>query len=222
MWQRMQAEHFELPSFEGEEMEDLFAFLGMVRSFDPPGNAKAGRQLFQSKRCAECHAIAGQGAQVGPDLSSVASYRNPVAWVAAMWNHASGMFRVLNQKNVAFPQFQGTEMVDLQTYIHSMGSGAPQGKDYLLPPSASRGEVLFRTKQCVACHSIRGRGGDMGPDLGRVVLPRRYGEIAVVMWNHAPQMNRLANASDLPYPNFEPQELADVLPIWNGVSLPPA
>ena len=221
MWQRMQAEHFELPTFEVAEMEDLFSFLGMVRSFDAPGDAKAGRQLFQSKRCAECHAIGGQGARVGPDLTAVASYRNPVAWVAAMWNHATGMFRVLSQRNVAFPQFQGTEMVDLQSYIRSMGSVEQQREDYLLPPSAARGEALFRTKQCAACHSIGGRGGSMGPDLGRVVLPRRYGEIAVVMWNHAPQMNRLAAASSVPYPNFEPQELADVLSYLNSLPVTP-
>ncbi|MBI3934876.1 MAG: c-type cytochrome [Acidobacteria bacterium] len=221
MWQRMQAEHFVLPTFAVEEMEDLFAFLGMVRSFDAPGDANAGRQLFQSKRCVECHAIRGQGARVGPDLTSVASFRNPVAWVAAMWNHASGMFRVLSQRNVAFPEFQGTEMVDLQSYIHSMGSPEQQRQDYLLPPSAPRGEVLFRTKQCVACHSIGGRGGDIGPDLGRAELPRRYGEIAVVMWNHAPQMNRLATTSAVPYPNFEPQELADVLAYLNSLPATP-
>lgn len=221
MWQRMQAEHFELPTFDVQEMEDLFAFLGMVRSFDEPGDAKAGRQLFQTKRCVECHAIRGRGAHIGPDLAAVASYRNPVAWVAAMWNHASGMFRVLGQRNVPFPEFQGTEMVDLQTYIRSMGGGEQERQDYLLPPSAARGEVLFRTKQCVSCHSIGGRGGKMGPDLGRVVLPRRYGEIAVVMWNHAPQMNRLASASAVPYPNFEPQELADVLAYLNSLPTTP-
>jgi cytochrome c2 len=221
MWQRMQAEHFELPTFEVDEMEDLFAFLGMVRSVDPPGDAKAGRQLFQSKRCSECHAIGGQGGRVGPDLVSVASYRNPVSWVTAMWNHASGMFRVLSQRNVPFPVFQGTEMVDLQSYIRSMGGGGQQRKDYLLPPSAARGEVLFRTKQCASCHSIGGRGGNAGPDLGSVVLPRQYGQIAVDMWNHAPQMNRLAAASGVTYPSFEPQELADVLAYLNVLPTTP-
>ena len=31
------------------------------------------------------------------------------------------------------------------------------------------------------------------------------------MWNHAPQMNSLTIAQSVPYPYFEPQELADVL-----------
>jgi cytochrome c2 len=221
MWQRMQQEHLQLPTFELEEMEDLFAFLGTVRSFDDPGDSKAGRQLFQSKRCVLCHAIRGQGGRVGPDLFSVASYRNPVAWVAAMWNHASGMFQELTQNNVPFPSFQDTEMVDLQSYVRSMGGVERQRQDYLLPPSAARGEVLFQSKQCGVCHSVGGRGGKIGPDLGRVVLPRRYGEIAVVMWNHAPQMNRLATASSIPYPNFEPQELADVLAYLNSLPTTP-
>ena len=221
MWQRMQQEHFELPTFEVAEMEDLFAFLAMVRSFDEPGDAKAGRQLFQSKRCVDCHAIRGQGSRVGPDLYSVSSYRNPVGWVAAMWNHASGMFKELSEQGVAFPQFQGTEMVDLQSYIRSMGGVEQERQDYLLPPSVARGEVLFRTKQCAVCHSIGGRGGNIGPDLGRTVLPRRYGEIAMVMWNHAPQMNRLATAAAVPYPHFEPQELADVLAYLNSLPTTP-
>ncbi|MBI4442160.1 MAG: cytochrome c [Acidobacteria bacterium] len=221
MWQRMNQEHFQLPTFDLDEMEDLFAFLAMARSFDEPGNAQAGRQLFETKRCAECHSIGGEGGRVGPDLASVANVRNPVAWVAAMWNHASGMFQQLSQMNVPFPQFQGTEMVDLQSYIRLVGGSEQQGRDYLLPPSASRGAVLFQTKQCATCHNIGGRGEKIGPDLGRVVLPRRYGEIAVVMWNHAPQMNQLAAAASVPYPHFEPQELADVLAYLNSLPAAP-
>jgi cytochrome c2 len=221
MWQRMQQERVVLPTFDLDEMEDLFAFLGMVRSFDEPGDAKAGRQLFQSKRCIECHAIRGQGGHVGPDLASVGIYRNPVAWVAAMWNHATGMFRQLSLRNVAFPQFQGTEMVDLESYVRSMSGGGQPRPDYLLPPSAARGETLFQTKQCSRCHSIGGRGAKIGPDLSRAALPRRYGEIAVVMWNHAPQMIRLATASSVTYPHFEPQELADVLAYLNSLPSTP-
>ena len=59
----------------------------------------------------------------------------------------------------------------------------------------------------------------MGPNLSRVALPRRYGEIAVVMWNHAPQMNRLAEAQSVPYPSFETQELADVLAFLSSLSM---
>ncbi len=218
MWQRMSQENVKLPTFQLEEMEDLFAFLAMARSFDEPGNATEGRQLFQAKRCVECHSIRGQGGRVGPDLATVASNRNPVAWVTAMWNHAPGMFRALASKGVPFPRFERSEMVDLESYIR-LASGTTKQQFYLRPAAADQGAALFRTKQCIRCHSIGGQGGKVGPDLSRVTLPRRYGEIAVVMWNHAPQMERLVAAQSIPYPKFEPQELADVLSYLNSLSL---
>lgn len=221
MWQRIQQQHIDLPTFELEEMEDLFAFLGMVQSFDAPGNAKAGRQLYQSKQCANCHAIRGQGSGVGPDLYAVSSNRNPVAWVATMWNHASGMFQQLSKRGTQFPGFEGTEMVDLQAYIRSVG-GVEQGpQEYLLPPSAQRGAALFQTKHCINCHSLTGRGEGIGPDLRRAGLPHRYGEMATVMWNHAPQMYRVADAVAVAYPQFQPQELADLLAYLNAQSTTP-
>ena len=219
MWQRMQQERFQLPAFSLEEMADLFSFLAMARSFDEPGNAETGREVFQSKGCAECHAIRGQGGRVGPDLAAVASLRNPVAWVAAIWNHAPGMLRALREKGREFPQFQGAEMVDLQSYIRLRAGGLAQDRSYLRPASADQGAALFQTKQCVRCHGVGGRGGTIGPDLSSVVLPRRYGEIAAFMWNHAPQMNRQAAAESIPYPRLEAQELAGILAYLDSLSM---
>ena len=190
-----------------------------MRAEGLPPDAEVGRQLFQSKGCDECHSIRGEGGRRGPDLAGVAAQRNPVAWVGAMWNHAPGMFRALAERGTAFPRFQSAEMVDLQSYIRLKSGMETTARTYLRPPSASRGAGLFETKQCVRCHSISGRGGQLGPDLRRVALPRRYGEIAVVMWNHAPQMNRLAQAQAVPYPSFETQELADVLAFLNSLSM---
>ncbi|MBI2817005.1 MAG: c-type cytochrome [Acidobacteria bacterium] len=220
MWQRISQESLQLPTFQADEMEDLFAFLAMARSFDEPGNAAAGMQLFRAKRCVECHSIRGQGGKVGPDLATVASNRNPVAWVTAMWNHAPGMFRALAVKGVQFPRFERSEMVDLESYIRSAAGAGTKQQIYLRPAAAGQGAVLFRTKQCIRCHSIgAAEGGRLGPDLSRVALPRRFGEIAVVMWNHAPEMERLVAAQSIPYPKFEAQELADVLSYLNSLSL---
>ncbi|MBI4463784.1 MAG: cytochrome c [Acidobacteria bacterium] len=136
-----------------------------------------------------------------------------------MWNHAPGMFRALREKGREFPQFQGAEMVDLQTYIRLQAGGLAQERSYLRPPSADQGAALFQTKQCVRCHSVEGRGGTIGPNLSRVVLPKRYGEIAALMWDHAPQMNRQAAAVSIPYPHLEAQELADMLAYLDSLSM---
>lgn len=222
MWQRMSREQVQLPKFEGGEMEDLFAFLAMVSSLDEPGNVEAGRQVLQTKRCVECHSIQGKGGKGGPDLAGVASNRNPVGWIAAMWNHAPGMFRAMAEKGVPFPLFRGSEMADLQAYIRLMAG--TQGENrlyyrYIRPPSADEGETLFRVKQCVQCHSIAGYGGRVGPDLSRAAFPRKYGTIALAMWNHAPEMQRMMAVLSISLPKFEAQELADLLSYLSSLSM---
>src|SRR5580765_4364427 len=54
---------------------------------------------------------------------------------------------------------------------------------------ASRGEQLFQTEQCIQCHSVKGKGGVLAPDLARRV-DRDYtpAVMASLMWNHAPDM----------------------------------
>jgi cytochrome c2 len=222
MWQRMSLEKVQLPKFEREEMEDLFAFLTMVSSLDEPGNSAAGRLVFQTKRCVECHSIRGAGGKVGPDLARVNSNRNPVGWIAAMWNHAPGMFRAMAEKGVPFPGFQGNEMADLQAYIRLTAGSPPEDRSYnryIRPPNPDEGETLFRVKQCIQCHSIAGYGGRVGPDLSRVALPRKYGAIALILWNHAPQMQRMMAKLSIPLPHFEAQELADLLAYLSSLSM---
>ncbi|MBI4465254.1 MAG: c-type cytochrome [Acidobacteria bacterium] len=222
MWQRMSQEHVQLPKFEEGEMEDLFAFLTMASSLDEPGDVETGRRLFQTKRCAECHAVRGKGGKVGPDLATVASNRNPVGWVAAMWNHAPRMMQAMEGRGVAFPTFQDNEMADLQNYIRLMGNSPGEDRlydRYIRPPNADTGETLFRTKQCVQCHSLAGYGGKIGPDLSSVALPRKYGAIALAMWNHAPQMHRMMATLAISLPQFEAQELADLLSYLSSLSM---
>src|SRR5262245_3431656 len=57
------------------------------------------------------------------------------------------------------------------------------------PADSGRGERLFETLWCIECHKIGGRGGSVGPDLGRAV-DRDFSpaSLAATMWNHAPQM----------------------------------
>src|SRR5580704_2791172 len=54
---------------------------------------------------------------------------------------------------------------------------------------STRGALLFETLSCVQCHSINGKGGTAGPDLGRRI-DRNFtpASLAATMWNHAPTM----------------------------------
>jgi cytochrome c551/c552 len=58
-----------------------------------------------------------------------------------------------------------------------------------LAANASRGEGLFQTLSCVQCHSVDGKGGRIGPDLGvRIGRDFTPASLAATMWNHAPTM----------------------------------
>lgn len=52
-----------------------------------------------------------------------------------------------------------------------------------------RGAALFESLGCVQCHSVNGKGAQIGPDLGRLVH-RNFtpSVLAATMWNHAPAM----------------------------------
>lgn len=54
---------------------------------------------------------------------------------------------------------------------------------------STRGARLFETQGCIQCHSVSGKGGHLGPDLGRGV-DRDFtpATLASLMWNHAPAM----------------------------------
>ncbi len=57
------------------------------------------------------------------------------------------------------------------------------------PADSARGAALFESLKCVECHSVNGKGGKIGPDLG-TRLDRNFtpAGLAATMWNHAPAM----------------------------------
>jgi mono/diheme cytochrome c family protein len=57
-----------------------------------------------------------------------------------------------------------------------------------LPEDPSRGARLFATKECVRCHALKGEGGKIGPDFGRIDLGDTQLELASKLVNHTPSM----------------------------------
>lgn len=210
MWERMQQEKIAAPGFAEAEMSNLFAFLYSIRSWDEPGDAERGRQLLFEKRCLECHAVAGQGGHAGPDLRDWASYRNPVSWIQAMWNHAPAMHALMQKRGLRWPEFQDDDVADLIAYIRTQATN-PRQHLYLQPANPQRGRELFRAKGCATCHGQSHAGAARGPDLSTRSWPRTLGQFAGLMWNHSPEMWASMKTLEIPRPQFSNSEMADLI-----------
>lgn len=80
-----------------------------------------------------------------------------------------------------------------------------------IPMDSQRGDKLFETQGCVQCHKLKGKGGSMAPDLGRV-LDRAYtpAELASTMWNHAPTMWARIRGGNFRVGDLDQQASADL------------
>jgi cytochrome c2 len=180
-----QERHIARPRLEATEMASLLAFLYYLGSLDPPGDAEAGARLFRQKGCQICHAVGGQGGRIGPELDKYSRYASPLHLTAALWRRGKAMAERMQERRVPRPTFEGNDIPDLLAYIRSAGGGTE--RVYVSPGSPKRGEELFGEKRCVECHSVRGHGGKVGPDLGLTVKGSLM-RIAGTMWNHGPKM----------------------------------
>jgi mono/diheme cytochrome c family protein len=210
MWQKMRLERLDPPKFTAAEMTDLFAFLYSIRSLDEPGDPQRGRTLLEERKCLSCHSVSGKGGGSGPDLRQWGSYRNPVSWVQAMWNHGTAMQAMLTQRGLGWPQFQGSDMADLIAYVHTLTAKSGP-RTALRQADPESGQRVFLAKRCDGCHAIRGAGATRGPDLGSRNLPRTLGQFAGTMWNHAPTMWNSMRVQGLTRPQFSNQEMADLI-----------
>ena len=212
MWERMEGEGISFPTFTGEEIEHLFAFLYSVRSLDAPGNPERGKQLLNAKGCVRCHKIGGVGGKIGPELTKGGWYVNPVQWAQEMWNHSETMEEAMREQGMAWPRFEGEDMADLLSYIRSV-SPPSESRRYPLSVDPKAGAELFAAKGCQNCHPIRGSGGRAAPDLGKktTAFPRTLAQFAGLMWNHAPQMRREMRQEGIERPEFSNREMSDLI-----------
>jgi mono/diheme cytochrome c family protein len=203
-----QEKHVRRPTFEPPEMASLLAFLYYLGSLDPPGDADRGALLFRQKGCQACHALGGRGGSVGPDLTSYSRYASPLFLTTALWNRGKAMAAAMEAKNVPRPSFQGSDIPDLLAYIR--GAGGSAARIYAPPGSPKRGETLFAQKRCLECHSVRGHGGSVGPDLA-IKLRGSLMQIAGAMWNHGPKMWTTMAERGIEVPSLSTEQMSDLI-----------
>jgi cytochrome c2 len=71
-----------------------------------------------------------------------------------------------------------------------------------------RGWQVFNEKLCISCHAVWGEGARVGPDLGRIKTQfLSAGQLAGVMWNHAPDMWSRMISKGIPVHSITKEEM---------------
>lgn len=199
------------PSFSGSELRDLIAFLRSSQMGPSdgslhvlPGRPEVGATLFVDKGCVTCHAVAGQGGTIGPDLSRRASHGSLLDFAAAMWNKQPAMTSAMRARGIEVPEVSPDEMADLVAYLYSTSYLSEAG-------SARRGRAILGRKGCLGCHSLNGQGGQSGPDLSDVAASRSNAEVISALWGHLPIMRDQPQAGWAPMTSSEMADLAAFL-----------
>lgn len=198
------------PRLTGKEMADLLAYLqaGNVsgtreRVYFEPGSPRRGREVFASKGCNTCHAIAGVGGRGGPDLGMrPQELVGSVTSIAAlMWNHSQAMSAEFTRRGLPRVTFSGGEMADIIAYLYFVNYANVRA-------TPEHGGVIFVDK-CSPCHTLGG-GKQVGPDLQAAPGLDDAVSIMAAMWNHAPAMEQELRKHGFPWPRFGPGDAADL------------
>ncbi len=204
----MQARGIARPRFTGTELRDLIAYIKTDKQGFPsgplyvlPGLAGEGRQVFVEKTCNNCHDVEGLGAHAAPDLADRGVSGSLLTFAAAMWNKAPAMTASMRARGLSVPALSPTEMADLVGYLYSV-------KYFTQSGDVRRGRQRIRTKGCLGCHTLDGRGTGGAREFREMPPFRTPAAITAALWNHVLLGEQGGTAVD--WPVFKADEIADV------------
>ncbi len=169
----------------------------------PHGDPGAGRRIFLERGCVRCHAIWGNGGTLGPDFATAGAGRSMQQLAGLFWNHTPRMIEAAGRRGFQWPTLTERELADVISYLYYI-------QLFDEPGDATLGQRWFREKRCIACHSVGGAGGRVGPALDRYALYVAPIMLAEGMWDHGPAMQARQRANGVPTPTFEGREMADI------------
>jgi mono/diheme cytochrome c family protein len=180
-------------------MENSCAQCHGVLSRDQMPVYASGRSLFNELGCLGCHEVKGLGrTPVGPPLDDIG------AWVKTDW-----LFRWIRSPRSYLPQarmpdymFSDAQAAEIARFL--MNNARPQ--HIVLNGSYDNGKKIFNESRCVSCHAVSGKGGTIGPDLGKIATklePARLLQIIINPHKFWPEIT-------MPIYGFSDSEAMDV------------
>jgi nitric oxide reductase subunit C len=135
-----------------------------------------GKHIWDSNNCMGCHTILGEGAYYAPELTRVVDRRGP-EWIALFLKDPQAMFpgkRRMVQYDFSEEQIQ--DVIAFLTWIGEIDTNGFPPEPDLAPtvvlasttPAGGQPKPAYFTSVCIACHSVGGSGGAVGPALDGV------------------------------------------------------
>ena len=159
-----------------------------------------GKEIWERNNCMGCHTILGEGAYYAPELTRSYERRGPV-WLKIFLKDPEAMFP--GRRKMVNYHFNDEELDAVIAFLKWIGeidtNGFPAEPDLKPPappptdprpllaqgasPHVQRPEVVDQL--CLACHSVGGKGQQIGPAFDGVA--RRYDAEALDQWLADPQ-----------------------------------
>ena len=211
MAEKMKEKGIERPTFTGNELRDLIAYLAPATAgpeegpvYALPGRPDVGRQLFAEKRCVECHSVGGVGGKVGPDLVERGVRQSPIEFATTIWNKAPKMAAAMRTRGITLPQLTPSEMADIVAYLYSVRYFGSAG-------NIQNGWTVATRKGCLVCHAVRGERGKPASDVTKWKGLDSPAAVLAALWNHAVVTPPSIGGQKAEWPLFKPQEMADLI-----------
>lgn len=206
----MRKEVLDRPQFSTTELNQLMSFLYMLPYLGEPGNPRKGESLLQEKACFRCHSLGRNGKKDGIPLDALSAYQSQVVLLQRMWNHGPEMIQRMATTGTAVPTFAGNDLTDIFAAL-TESAAEKSRRIFLGVGNAEAGMKTFAEKGCVKCHSVFGKGGKEGPDLGKTVSQANVTALITRIWNHAGKMEERFRQKKLQWPYFQETEMNDLI-----------
>lgn len=168
-----------------------------------PDNPLNGRIVFEKKHCTRCHTLGGIVGEGVRDLSKEGIGNSFGSLTARIWNHIPNMDIEFMKLGIKWPEFTEEELVELTAFLYFIPYLGDIG-------DLDNGKALFASRGCLSCHKVGGRGDIIGPRLDRLRKHISPLYLAVSMWNHMPQMDKIWKERGIKKPVLEGKDIEDL------------
>lgn len=179
-----------------------------------------GKHLWDRNNCMGCHTLLGEGAYYAPELTKVFERRGET-FIKAMLKDPQAMYP--NDRKMVNYKFNDQEINDLTEFLKWIGemdlNGFPAKPDLMQTTGAALKSAVAQPEKfaqtCVACHSVGGAGGTVGPALDAV--GDKFNSEYLTNWLKNPQAVKAdAKMPKLPLSDAEISELVSYLSQLKG------